>query len=565
MDVVSDTASLAALLQLATNVIHYVKSVINAPKIKRKLLTALIQARGLLSTLVDLTQEVEDEDWSHTIQNLSIHNGPLSVFQDILEKIARKLGVTTPGLKIPKALNRLLWPFDQTNLQEMLASLEKLKTHFLLAIANDHMRLSIAIRNDLHEIHNKLNIASIDTQRRTIVSLSREQEIIVNSLAPRNLSSELDGDEVMKLKVGAKWLLEHNDFKKWHEASDTQRLLVIIGIPGSGKSSISRVTEFFLKAWHRSEVDVCVAYFAFHFAQKERLNKSLVLSHIVQQMLSERPYLMEHVAALRLTGGPLSSRESIDLICRARGELKQLYLILDGLDEVENACGNLVEDLLTINPPLNILITARPTPVVRDAFQDSDVLHLTSALTFPCHLEAVIKTLEEVPRIAGYLDHNEVNIANVAKVIVKKSNGSWTFTTSMIKSLAQAETRAIFERLLGDSPRCLVETYELIFGKVTHQPVAFAALGKKTLRIMFEAACSTSANQLRSVLESELRAIRAAQNLSRNLTEGEIFEACITSCKGFVVSVGMPGEAERRLQIIHLSAKVFLETHGIPE
>ncbi|GAD99626.1 hypothetical protein PVAR5_8348 [Paecilomyces variotii No. 5] len=380
MDVVSDAASLAALLQLATSVIHYVKSIINAPDSKRKLLTALVQARGLLSTLVDLTHEVQDEDWSHTIQNLSVHNGPLSVFRDILEKIARKLQVTTPGTKMPKTLNRFLWPFDQTGLQEMLASLEKLQSHFLLAIANDHIRLSMAIRDNLHEIHTKLNIAAIDTQRRTIVSLSREQEIIVNSFASGNLSSELDGDEAMKLRVGAEWLLQHNVFKKWHEASDTQRPLVVTGLPGSGKSSISRVTRFFLKAWHQSEVDVCVAYFAFRFSQKQKLNESLVLSHIVQQILWERPYLMEHVAALRLTGGPLSSRESIDLICRARGDLKQLYLILDGLDEVEDAGRDLVKDLLTIKPPLNILITTRPTPVVRETFQDSDVLHMTYAL-----------------------------------------------------------------------------------------------------------------------------------------------------------------------------------------
>ncbi|RJE22814.1 hypothetical protein PHISCL_04872 [Aspergillus sclerotialis] len=327
MDGVNDSASLVALVQLAGAVINYVSTVIDAPTQKRKLLAALIQTRGLISTLVELTNEVQDEDWSYTIQSLSARNGPLSTFHGLLEQISRKLGVAPSDVKIKTVINRLRWPFDQTSFQEMITSLEQLKSHFVLTMANDHIRFSKAIRNELHEVQKH------HTQRQTVMSLSKEQELIVKSLSlGGGLFLELDEHEVMERRAHAEWFLLHNAFKKWHNTSYTPSILLLTGSPGSGKSSICQVTRFFLKAWHQSEVDSCVTYFAFNLPRREKLSEAPVLSNIVQQILFERLYLIEHIAALRVTGGPLSSIESIDLISQARRDLEHFYIILDGLN-----------------------------------------------------------------------------------------------------------------------------------------------------------------------------------------------------------------------------------------
>lgn len=144
MDGISDAASLAALVELSATIIDYVRKVIDAPIQRKNLLAALIQARGLLSTPVELKNELGDEDWSYSIQSLSTPNGPLLTFRELLENMTENLGIK-PGGKITTAFNRLRWPFDQTNLENMISSLEKLKSHFLLAMTNDHIRLSQAI------------------------------------------------------------------------------------------------------------------------------------------------------------------------------------------------------------------------------------------------------------------------------------------------------------------------------------------------------------------------------------------------------------------------------------
>ncbi|KKZ62551.1 hypothetical protein EMCG_02957 [[Emmonsia] crescens] len=247
--------------------------------------TAASIARGLLTrTLVDLTKEVDDEDWSDTIQNLSVRIGPPSTFKELLEQIARKLGgVTTPASHVSSAIKRLKWPFDQNSLKEMIISLEQLESHFLLAIANDHVRLSMAIQQELREVHQKLTAALID--RRAIYFLSREQKLIVNSLSLIDLSGELDGEKAMEMRTGVEWFLTHDDFRQWHKASPTPSTLFLRGRPGTGKTTICEVTRFYLKAWHQSDADVCVAHVTFKYSQARHLSVPAVLSNIVQQIM----------------------------------------------------------------------------------------------------------------------------------------------------------------------------------------------------------------------------------------------------------------------------------------
>ncbi|KAL5361817.1 hypothetical protein BJX96DRAFT_166174 [Aspergillus floccosus] len=553
MDGVNDAASIATLVQLAAHIVHYLRTVIDAPVQKRKLLGALIQARGLLSTLVELTNEVEGEDWSYTIQSLSIPNGPLSSFRELLEHIARKLGVAPLSSNVGTAIRRLRWPFDQTSLQEMIDSLEKLKSHLLLAMANDHIRLSNAIRNELHQVQRQLAEASTRARRQAIVSLSKEEELIVDSLSVGNLWHELDGGTVMKMRAGAEWFLQHESFKQWRSSDSIPSTLVLTGRPGSGKSSICQVTRLLLKAWYRSHIDVCVAYFAFSFFQRSRdeeVHQSLVLSNIVQQILLERPYLMEHIATLGVTGGPLSSAESIDLISRARRDLKQFYLILDGLNESERTSRDVVKALLSIEPPLNILVAFRPSGALSETLKDCAMVCIDDAMALRHHYKIIKQRLEKDPRIAGYLDHKPENIAKAAKLIVEQSDGLYTYMNGLVKRLAQAETSTSFERLLHNRSLSLIEIYDLLFDDLMHQPAELATLAKKFLKKILNSG-------------GRFTAVASARHLGRELTDIEMIEATHTSCKGFVsVSELSSGTW---LQLVHLSARDFLGTRGVPE
>jgi hypothetical protein len=145
---------------------------------------------------------------------------------------------------------------------------------------------------------------------------------------------------------------------------------------------------------------------------------------------------MEHVAALGVTGGPLSSAKSIDLLSRARRDLKQFYLILDGLDECERTSRDVVKALLSIEPPLSTLVAGRPSRTLSETLKDCALVCTDDAVALCHHLETIKQMLEEDPRIVGYLDHKPENIAKAAKLIVEQNDGLYVLLRAFSCDLA---------------------------------------------------------------------------------------------------------------------------------
>ncbi|PGG95246.1 hypothetical protein AJ79_10164 [Helicocarpus griseus UAMH5409] len=554
MDGISNAASIITLAQLAASIIKYMKAVVDAPLEKRRLLMEIIQARGLLLTLHELMDEVEDEDWSSTIQSLSSHDGPLSTFRQLLEDMAGKLGIACSGSCISTAFHRLRWPFDQTRLQEMIASLEKLKSSLLLALANDHIRLSMEIRNEVHNVQAQLSEATINSRRQMIRSLSREQELIVKSLSLASLSHEMDGEKVMELRASTEWFLSHEDFKRWNTVNPIQQTLILTGRPGSGKSTVCKVAHFFIRFWHQLH-NVCIT--AFFPLVQEKLSESLVLSSIVQQILSERPYLVEHLTGLRVTGGPLSVADSIKLISLARCDLDQLYVILDEFDAYTQTGLRVLKSLLSISPPINILIATRETQFLSEALKDYPFVRCEDARLSSAWLDSIKAMLEQEPCILAYLNHDPEKITEIAKHLSERSNGLYIYITQMVKVLARARNRTQFQSaLVGCSPT-LLEIYDSMLREVMEQPPELAKLAIKTLKSILGAGEPVEASQLISDLAPEIEA--SALQRDRNLTQAEVIKAIKSSCKGFVSSSDQVTTHGIRFHVVHQTAKQFLE------
>lgn len=195
MDGLSAATTVVSVLQIAYQVNEYIKTVRGAEEDRRKLLLELTRARGLLATLVDVSEDVEDDMWSQALQNLDGPDGPLETFKALLEDVLDKMGIerypnetphsrefilmpgksklsklmghhTTPSpsnnvgtppnshsrtivTRAGTAVKDLKWPFTQPHVQEMLNTLERIKTHFLVALSSDNIRLSKLIHDEL--------------------------------------------------------------------------------------------------------------------------------------------------------------------------------------------------------------------------------------------------------------------------------------------------------------------------------------------------------------------------------------------------------------------------------
>lgn len=102
----------------------------------------------------------------------------MSQFREILEKVASRLKIDGGSGGIQYALDRLRWPFGQREIEEMMTVLEKLKSTFLLALANDHVRLSMEIRESIEQVHEQVKSMQSDLFA-SLTALSPRQEAIV--------------------------------------------------------------------------------------------------------------------------------------------------------------------------------------------------------------------------------------------------------------------------------------------------------------------------------------------------------------------------------------------------
>lgn len=128
VDPLSISASIVALLQLTASVIKYLNGVRNAPNDLKRLGLEMCTLHGLLSTLKDVSTELEPSF-------LDLLDGPNGVFTQ-LESLLEQL--TSKVAKSSNRLGELLhWPLQNGEIQGLLLSLERQKSSLSLILQNN--------------------------------------------------------------------------------------------------------------------------------------------------------------------------------------------------------------------------------------------------------------------------------------------------------------------------------------------------------------------------------------------------------------------------------------------
>jgi hypothetical protein len=137
-DPLSITASLVAVLQLSATAIQYLKDIKDGLSDRRRLRDEVRNAACLLEMLRDRIDDSEDGNNDElkpaSISSLVAPDGPLHRFKEILEDIVSKL---VPQARLKKLAQSFTWPFEKSNIAEVLTELERLKMHFSLIMQND--------------------------------------------------------------------------------------------------------------------------------------------------------------------------------------------------------------------------------------------------------------------------------------------------------------------------------------------------------------------------------------------------------------------------------------------
>jgi hypothetical protein len=196
-DPLSISASIIAVIQLSGTVIEYLNGVKAASEDRRRLLDEVASISGFLYILKDrAAQSQQGNSWSSTLKSLDGPKGPLAQFKIALERLTSKLA---PVVGLRKAGKAITWPFQKEEIKELLATIERQKSLFSLALQNDHMcvlvlfisrasilildsGLSQAIKDDVGTLHDKTDkivegVAKLQINQLSALSGPRRESI----------------------------------------------------------------------------------------------------------------------------------------------------------------------------------------------------------------------------------------------------------------------------------------------------------------------------------------------------------------------------------------------------
>ena len=154
-DPLSVTSGIIAILQLASSVVQYLKIVRDASDERQKLITEIGSVTGFLYLLNDSVDgPYRANAQSTTYRSLYLANGPLDQFKASLNELAAKLRPAHGGHR--RTGKALLWPFQKSEISDILYRIERQKTMIGLAWQNDNNELTRLMTEDLDGIREDL-------------------------------------------------------------------------------------------------------------------------------------------------------------------------------------------------------------------------------------------------------------------------------------------------------------------------------------------------------------------------------------------------------------------------
>ena len=139
MDPLSVSASIITLLQSVCSAVSVLRSIKHSSNERRRLLLELSSLRGVLEALKELNDENSIEDdpkWTATAASLMEPDGLLNQCKSLIALLISKL---QPGKGVERISTAVAWPFQSADIKSLLATLERYKQSFSLALVCDHL------------------------------------------------------------------------------------------------------------------------------------------------------------------------------------------------------------------------------------------------------------------------------------------------------------------------------------------------------------------------------------------------------------------------------------------
>ncbi|KAI0840677.1 hypothetical protein F5Y06DRAFT_293941 [Hypoxylon sp. FL0890] len=551
------------------------------------LINGLKEYSGVIEVFAQAKPDVMSLVWGPLKFILQASSSIISTFEKVV-KVIGDLGMTLPSFKVYTQLfqsnhdvRRALCLFyaDILDFYAILLNfLTKPTLNNILESLWPNIRSSIAKVQENMENHKAMMMTNVtmedilrahQARKRMLEEHERAQAFrdsqtfsaIRNELEPHNHDASL-ADILRRSSVNSgRWLENEADFMKWLDTTDrTMRCMWLHGIPGSGKTFL---VGNLIK---RMQVSGQRVIFALLSHDNQGAGDTVKVFHSFLFQLLEgdptfRPILHDSSQSnyRRLKN---DSDFVFDFLCRILNSLGPSFIILDGLDELdESSCKDLLSNILKINEKCvetKLLISSR---------EDRDISLRLSGKAVPLRVD--YKNFEDIDKLVqlecedlllemrgyGADERTCLKVKEKLATIAENAQGGFAsndkhrmfiYARLVLLMVKDQGTLHDIEEQMEDLPDGLDEVYGRLLVRIKTKLT-------RTLRTVARCILQWVACAQRPLREEEMLQILAVQPGQQDFTKGRKEFRDICKVCGPIVEVN-----EGNIRFVHFSAKEYL-------
>ncbi|KFY82422.1 hypothetical protein V498_08591 [Pseudogymnoascus sp. VKM F-4517 (FW-2822)] len=307
---------------------------------------------------------------------------------------------------------------------------------------------------------------------------------ILDWLGPNDID-RLAGYLSSVVKGTGQWLINHHAFQEWVQGKRQE--LWCLGKPGSGKTMIASQVAGYL---YNTLSPPLVLLIYCGFKDSTRQTPDNIIRSLLRQAVQQEGRIPNEIrvwfeGAMKLNSLPTFSEIKALLFGKFRSTKSSIYIVLDGLDELQfhnREIITILRDELAELPALRIIVTSRNffglvelcsnTPVV-----DIDA-YLNAADDLRIFVSAKIANNKHLRRI---INSDPALRKKIEDWAVESSNGWFLHAKLLMVKLFFTTTRQQLLQTLQASPRYVIEVYDEILQLISSQSPEDSKLGNLVL------------------------------------------------------------------------------------
>ncbi|KAH0537365.1 hypothetical protein FGG08_005844 [Glutinoglossum americanum] len=550
-DPLSISASIVAILQLIGTVVQYLNDVGGASEDRRRILGEVTSVSGILFLLKDHGERTQwGDSWSATIKSLNVPNGPIEQFRIAIQRLASKL---EPAGGLKKVGKELAWPFQKGEVREILSTIEHQKTLFNLALQNDHIGLSQAIKANIASLCDEVGEMSKTVAQLRVSQITQESRDIIAWLSPLDFSLQ-QNDYIARRQEGTgEWFLESAEFKKW--LNGTRETLFCPGIPGAGKTMLVSTAVDYLWNTIRHET-IGIAYIYCDYRSRLDHTPVNLLASVLKQLLQEGHPISENLRKLYTHHINRATHPTVDelskLLHSEMSRYSQVFILVDALDECSDSDGRrqlLLSKIhaLQATNNMNLMATSRPVPKIMQEFQQAIRLEIrASDGDVQRYLEG------QMPRMASCVMRN-INLQEIIKSnIIDVVDGMFLLAQLHLDSLTDKTSPKAIKNALKRLPKgsdALDIAYDEALERINGQQSGFRELAGQVLSWVTYARRPLTVPELQHALAVEPGELELDEE---NLSD---IEELVSACAGLVTV----DQKSNIVRLVHYTTREYFE------